>query len=165
MGEAAIESAPSVRCDECGAPADVHISNMVAGEPTMQHLCGRCVDALAGRFVSRRRHFSEAAVLIAIGAFVFLLSLFADYLRFGVNRGFGVLQLEGVLLGAILLLLGAVAKARTLLTIGGVIAVISLLADWLAFGQAEGFGIQQKMGCAIGALVAIAGFWISRRRR
>ncbi len=106
-----------------------------------------------------------AAVVIAVGIYVLSISALADFLEFGSSAGFGLVQRAGLIVAGIILLLGAIAKAPTLLTIGFITAVLDVLADWLAFGSSEGFGWQQRTGTALGLAMILGGVAVFRYRR
>ncbi len=131
----------------------------------MRHFCVDCEEAFEEHSRSRRRRSGDAAVVIVVGALTLLMSLFADALRLGGTEGFGSFQMAGVLIGCLLSLLGAVARARTLLILGVILLSQSLLADWLALGNAEGYGVHQAIGSAGGMLIIIVGVVLVRRSR
>jgi hypothetical protein len=41
--------------------------------------------------------------------------------------------------------------------------IVTLLADWLGFGNAEGFGRHQMMGCLLGAGLTASGIFLAWR--
>lgn len=155
---------PERICELCGTSATVHVSNVVGGVATMRHFCEDCVDIASFDAHDPPRHWAAAAVLGSMGLVVLLLSLFADWLRFGSAEGFGWYQQAGVVIGGVVLLLGAVARAPTLLIIGMFAFLLSILADWFAFGSAEGFGWQQLLGTAAGAILIIAALLVGRSK-
>jgi hypothetical protein len=155
---------PQPKCERCGAPANIHTSNVVGGVPQMRHFCQVCFDFAHIDDPRIPRHWGEAAVIAAAGAVLLTLSLFADWFKFGDMAGFGWHQAAGVMLGGLLVLLGAVARAPTLLFIGIVTGALSLLADWLAFGSSEGFGWQQMLGTGLGIMLLAGAFVVSRTR-
>ncbi len=163
MRNATLDAVPDSTCEACGAPAIVHISDVNDGVATMQHFCAACVDAMEQHHSSRRRTRGDAAVIIVVGAMITLMSLLADVLQFGSNAGFGRQQRHGVTICLILLVLGAIARARTLFTIGLAGTILSLLADQFAFGNAEGFGRQQILGSLLGIAMILSGFWWVKR--
>lgn len=152
------------KCERCGAPANIHTSNVVGGAPVMRHFCHDCYEAAGVDDPRLPRHWGEAAVVGAVGLVVLTLSLFADWFKFGDVAGFGWQQAAGVLLGALLVFLGALARAATLLMIGVMTGLLSLLADWLAFGSAEGFGWQQMLGTGLGVVLLVLALVVSRIR-
>ncbi len=163
MSEANPVHHSAVKCETCGAPAIVHISDVRDGVATMEHYCAACVESIERTPISINRLRGDAAILFVFGGITFLISLFADSLHFGEGEGFGWRQRQGLLISLVLLILGAAARARTILVIGLVGAGLSVLADWLGFGSDEGFGMQQKMGCLVGITLVAAGAWIARR--
>jgi heme exporter protein D len=166
-GEGAEESStssPRPVCDMCGAPAITHISNIVHGELQMRHLCAACTDALDAAPVSGYRR-GQGSILILMGAFVTVLSLFADFFAFGRSAGFGWRQMLGMVLAGLIFLLGAVVRVPALIITGAAMGMLTLLADWLAFGSHPGFGWQQKIGTAIGLAMILAGTSVTRLKR
>jgi hypothetical protein len=150
-------------CDRCGAPANVHISDIVAGEPVVRRFCPDCADEIPEEVhTPAGRRSAQAAVLLVVGGLVLFLSLTADVLKFGASQGFGVHQWVGVSIGGLVMLLGAVTRAATLLMIGAIGTGLAFLADWLAFGSSEGFGLQQIIGCMLGLLLLGAGIYVVR---
>ena len=54
--------------------------------------------------------------------------------------------------------------AGALIGIGVLVLVVSVFADPLGLGRNPGFGWLQWLGVVIGALVALAGFYLRRRK-
>ena len=54
--------------------------------------------------------------------------------------------------------------AGALIGIGVLVVVVSVFADPLGLGRNPGFGRLQWLGVVIGALVALAGFYLRRRK-
>lgn len=158
-----------VPCNTCGNPAAVHISNMVRGKRLAVDLCMACADrraqaAGAGpRFRLSMTRADVGGILIAVGLFVLALSAFADFLKFGGSEGFGWKQGAGLVLAGMLALTGSVFGVLMFLVIGVVIGTLTLLADVLAFGSNDGFGIQQLLGTIIGAVILIVGLRLVAR--
>ncbi len=147
---------PKPTCENCEEAAIVHIRSEVAGQVVVRHLCLRCADVEENVVPPRERRLNVPVVLITVGLLVLVISVFADPLGFGRSEGFGWQQWTGVALAAILALTGAIMQIPTLLVVGLITGGVTLLADWLRFGSAEGFGWQQILGSALGA-VLIAG--------
>ncbi len=103
-------------------------------------------------------------MLAAVGLMMLVISLLADVLAFGGSEGFGRRQLLGVALAGVMVLIGAAMWVPTLLAVGLIGVVMTILADWLAFGSAEGFGWQQDLGCLVGVCLAFGGLDLARRR-
>lgn len=150
-------------CERCGQPAIVHITNEIGHEGLIRHFCLKCADLVDNGSGTRERGLNHGAVLVVVGTFTLLLSLLADYLSMGHAEGFGWKQEVALALGLLLLGAGALIRASTLLVIGGLIALITLLAEWinLAAGQEE-FGHKQITGSVIGVLMIAVG--IARTR-
>jgi len=152
-------------CEQCGAPARIHASDVVKGVPTLRHFCNSCYDDVHVEPWELRRHWSLAAVLACVGAVVLGLSISADWHQLGKFAGFGWQQKIGVVLGGVLLVFGAVARTPTLVVMGLVTACLSLLADWIAFGESEGFGWKQILGAGVGVAFVAAAFYVGRPQR
>ena len=166
-GQASAESDGATVCARCGAPASVHITDLAAGVPKMRHLCRLCADA-SGADVptgSSPGGSALASVIIAVGLYIVAISSLADYLEFGRSAGFGFVQRAGLIVAGIVFILGAIAKAPTLLIIGLITCVLDLLADWLAFGSSAGFGWQQKTGTGLGLVLVLTGVAVARAWR
>lgn len=131
----------------------------------MRHLCLRCADAGDVPAVRSERRLHYAAILLVVGLLVLVVSSAADVLQFGDAAGFGKWQILGVLLAGFLLLIGTMTRIFTLLAIGLITGVLTVLADWLGFGNAEGFGFQQIGGCLVGIALIAAGLLVARRQR
>ena len=151
-------------CETCGVPAVVHINSGAYAGPRMRHLCFGCADREDMSAASRKRRFNPGSVLAAVGLMMLVISLLADVLAFGRSEGFGWRQLLGVALAGVMILIGAAMWVPTLLAVGLIGVVMTILADWLAFGNAEGFGWQQILGCLVGVGLAFAGLDLARRR-
>jgi len=150
--------------------AIVHISNVVAGQRITQDLCMACADRRSQSVRESASHFrlrmtrSEiGGVLIGVGLFAFSVSAFADVLQFGTSEGFGWQQDVGLALAAMLTLTGSLFGVLMLVVIGVFIGSVTLLADFLAFGSHPGFGTQQMIGSAIGAVILAAGLHAVRK--
>jgi hypothetical protein len=149
-------------CECCGAPAVVHIRNEVAGEVIVRHFCLDCADAEANASPPRERRLNIPVALMIVGLIILLMSVFADALAFGSSRGFGWQQWSGVALAGLLTLAGAIMQIPTLLLIGLITGGVTVLADWLAFGSAPGFGWQQQLGSAVGVALIAASWAVAR---
>lgn len=151
-------------CETCGVAAVVHINSGACAGPRMRHLCFGCADREDMSAASCKRRLNPGAVLAAVGLMMLVISLLADVLAFGGSEGFGWRQFLGVALAGVLVLIGAAMWVPTLLAVGLIGVVMTVLADWLAFGSAEGFGWQQALGCLVGVCLAFGGIELARRR-
>ena len=157
-------------CEKCGLPALVHISDQVPDKGmVVRHYCMHCADEHdrldAQLPASGDNRLSDAAALFVAGVFVLVLSLFADFLRLGGSSGFGLQQLGGVLVGAVLMLLGAIVRAPTMLVFGAITVGLSVVADMIPVGAAEGFGTNQLAGTILGTVLIGVAVWRAKRSR
>ena len=51
-----------------------------------------------------------------------------------------------------------------LVVVGVVIAVVSLIADYVGIGSRPGLGWQQLLGTAIGIILLLVGIWMTMRK-
>ena len=151
------------QCERCGVPAIVHIRAESAGVAAVRHLCLKCADVEHEETRGITLAPNIAVILIVVGALVALISAFADPLGFGRAAGFGWQQWSGIVIAAILVLVGAIVQAPTLPVLGLLVGMVTLLADWLELGSAEGFGWQQGLGVAVGVVLLLLGFGLTRR--
>ncbi len=157
-------------CEQCGQLARVHISDQVPGQgKVMRHLCLPCAERIQQDAplveAAAAPPLSEAAVFLATGAFVTLLSAAADYIRLGEQAGFGWYQIAAIIISIILFLAGVVMRATSIAVIALLMGGITLFADWIKVGHVEGFGWHQRIGTATGVAVMLWGLWLARRRR
>jgi hypothetical protein len=134
----------------------------VAGQVVVRHLCLRCADVEENVVPPRERRLNVPILVTTVGLLVLVISVFADPLGFGSSEGFGWQQSTGVALAVILALTGAIMLIPTLLVVGLITGGVTLLADWLRFGSAEGFGWQQILGSALGVLLIAIGLLVAR---
>lgn len=149
-------SAFGPRCERCGRPALVHITSEVEQDGGVRHLCLACADQVDAAIHARDRNLNHRAILISVGLFTLGLSLVADRIGLGRVSGFGWKQDAALALGLLLLGVGALIRATTLVIIGGMVTTVTLLAGWMGLGSGGGFGFKQMTGTALG-LVMIAG--------
>lgn len=155
------------RCESCGQPAVVHVTNEIGHEGAVRHYCLACA-ALQDRPRGRPdRRLNRGAVLILMGACVFIFSIFADQFGFGRARGFGWKQHVVMIFGLILVGAGTLVRASTVFVTGAMIASLAVLADWLRMGADRGVGTKQLAGAALGAAILAAGVFrvLPARRR
>ncbi len=127
------------------------------GRPGSQrHFCMSCADANDAGPPRPESALNFSAVFAAIGWFVLVISVFADQFHFGKSPGFGPWQTTGLGIGLVLVLTAAIVRISTLSIIGLCLIGLTLAADWVGFGNADGFGPQQWAGVAV-ALALLAG--------
>lgn len=129
----------------------------------MRHLCLACADAEETARPSRERRLNHAAVIMAIGAIIVLLSVFADVLRFGQAGGFGWKQSFGILVAGVVSLCALLMRVPTLLVVGLIAGGLSMIADHIEYGKGPGFGSNQTIGVVIGLGVLFLGLLLLRR--
>jgi len=160
----------SPRCEICGAPARVHVSNQLPGKgKVMRRFCMDCADTRQEDVFPEEETsappLSRAAVYIVAGSFVALLSITADWVRPGAREGFGVYQTAALILSAVLFFAGAVLRTATLVVAAVLMGGLSLFADRIKLGQVRGFGLYQEFGTLLGLLLAGYGIALACRRK
>ncbi len=153
---------PKHTCEKCEEAAIVHIRSEVAGQVVVRHLCLRCADVEDNVVPPRERRLDVPVVVTTTGLLVLVVSVLADPLGFGSSEGFGWQQWTGVAVAAILTLTGAIIQIPMLLVVGLHTGGVTILADWLGLGSAEGFGWQQILGSALGVLLIAIGLLVAR---
>lgn len=153
------------KCEICGADARIHVSSDPGAPDRVAHYCVRCAEADDLQNVLGRRSRNRSAVVMTLGFFVLLVSLFADYLNLGSEQGAGFRYAVILAVCATLIGVGALTRTATVLIMGLAFTGVAFLADLLSLGGAPGFGIQQRIGTAIGFLIILGGFFAFRRAR
>ena len=151
-------------CDKCGAPALVNIKSEGANGPTVRRLCLTCADVEEIDRDQRGPSLNYSAILISVGFVVLMISALADWLAFGDSSGFGWKQYAGVLLAAVLILTASIVRISTLMVIGLLTAMLTMLADLFQFGHDKGFGLHQILGIVLGVVMIVAGILDARRQ-
>lgn len=153
---------PDVQHDPGFTPDSIPVSDTVCPECARSGSGDLLLESIA---VSHQaRGLNAAAIILAAGLYLASLSLFADVLGFGGSEGFGWQQGAGVVLGGVLLLTGTLLRVPTLLAIGLATGALTLLADWLAFGDSEGFGGHQVLGTFAGVALIAVGLVLARTK-
>jgi len=151
-------------CDKCGAPALVNIKSEDANGPTVRRLCLACADIEEIARAQREPSLNYSAILISVGLVILMISSFADWLSFGDASGFGWKQYTGVLLAAVLILTASIVRISTLMVIGLLTAMLTMLADYFQFGHDKGFGTHQIIGVVMGIVMIVAGILDARQQ-
>jgi hypothetical protein len=151
-------------CERCGAVALVHITSEAASEISVRHLCLHCADLEESAPLTRDRYLHYGAIMMSVGSIILFLSLFADSLKFGNSEGFGPLQQLGLGMALICVFTAALIRVPTLMIIGVVGGLLTILADVFQFGHDPGFGWHQKLGALVGATLILTG-WLESRRQ
>lgn len=150
------------KCEDCSERAWVHLADQIPGQgPVVKHLCFRCAEqrnpVVPVWRMQRTLPLSDAAILIANGVFIVTLSIFADQLRLGGTKGFGLYQLVGVVLSMLLLIAGGLLRAPTVVLMSMMLGGLTLVADILKLGLMPGFGWHQFWGIVFGMALILFG--------
>lgn len=151
-------------CEKCGLPALVHVTNEVPTGATMRHLCLACADLEEQDVPHRDRFLHYGAILMSVGAVILVLSVLADYLKFGGSAGFGPKQEIGVGVAIVCFFTAALVRVPTLMVIGVFAGSLTILADVFQFGHDPGFGWHQGLGTFVGVTLLGTG-WLEARRQ
>ena len=149
-------------CDRCGRPRRVGIlAGYVDGRPAYRSFCLACAEAAdEERFRETPAQFRPqptlASLLIAAGLLLTLFGAAIDQFGVQTSVGFGAKQQAGLLIGVLIITLGALLRVDVLLTAGSILFVVAALADFVGELGTPGLGWQQ--GSAI--LVGLASFLI-----
>jgi hypothetical protein len=141
----------------------VHISNEEAQGQTLRHLCLTCADKEYLDSLRPKPWMNWATLLVTVGGVILFVSLLADKLGLGESEGFGWKQTGLMVLAAVVVQIGAVIQIPTLLLAGLIAGLIGAAADYVGFGNAPDFGVQQMAGTALGSLLVIVGLVVARR--
>lgn len=153
------------KCEICGAEARIHVSNDPGAPGRVAHYCLECAEADDLQNVLGRRSRNRSAVVMSLGLFVLLVSLVADSLNLGSEEGAGFRYVVILAVCSTLIGVGALTRTATVLIMGLAFTCVALLADLLSLGDAPGFGMQQRVGAAIGILIILGGFFAFRKAR
>jgi hypothetical protein len=154
-------------CARCAADARVSVlTGYPGGRPQRVWFCLRCADGAYDEFVgvanpSRRRRLGVGSLLLAAGVLLMVVSLLADTLGINGSPGFGWFQQSAVILGGVLLLLGAVSRADIVAVIGTLLLLAGLLADVAGRMGSPGFGWRQALALVVGFALFVSG-WLIR---
>ncbi len=159
-----------MHCERCGAPAQVTIlEGYRSGKPVRHYLCLSCADAAFDLYPGRcsntlRPRLSWSGSLLFAGMVLTALGASADELGIHGQPGFGWSQQAGLAVGALLLLVGCLARIDVVAIAGAGLFGLSALADFLGPLGSPGIGLKQGGAIAVGLVLLMAGF-ASRRRR
>ncbi len=145
-------------CDVCQRPAQVHILiDYQRGEQVVRRYCASCAEtreAAHREHVTERRHLGPAALISIVGVFLAIIAVTLDLLPTG-NPGFGWYQKLGVVVGGVMLLLGALLHVDVMV-IGSVIGVVFILsADQATADDASAWRMQLLLAGAAACLAAL----------
>jgi hypothetical protein len=158
------------RCERCSAPARVFVlEGYVDGQPVRHHFCLECADSAYRHYLDRgagviRPRLSFGSLLIIVGLLLTAVGASVDELGLHGSGGFGWKQQGGLLIGMVVLVLGALLRVDILAIVGAILVGAAALAD--VFGPVGSPGVGWKQGALIlaGLLVLAAGIFMRRRR-
>lgn len=157
-------SSTKSKCEICGEPAIVHIATDDGTASLIRHFCIACAEQENIRADRHERFIDHGTVFVVVGLYILLLSALADLFSFGASEGFGYKQIAGVLIAITLFGVGGALRIPTLAFIGFFTGSITVLADWVGFGQHPGFGYQQILGSVLGLGLMVAGLTVARKQ-
>ncbi len=144
-------------CAHCGQPARVCVlQGYRDGEPVMGYYCLTCPPELAVPQRAARRGASRLSlpVLLCLAALVLGLAGGAsDLLISGSSPGFGWYQRVGVIVGAVVLLLGVLMRVDVIALAGVFVFGGALCWDWFGVYGSPGLGWKQQTTLLIAILL------------
>jgi len=144
---AASEHAPS-QCEACGQPVRVKVLEGYAdAQPVTRSFCLQCVEnsrPLAREAPSSRQKLGVWIVPALIGVGLGMTALLTDPLIPDAAPGFGLYQRSGLVLGALLGLVGVLLRVDVIVIAGMFVFVGALSADWFGLARSPGFGWKQR---------------------
>jgi hypothetical protein len=173
---------PSVggcRCELCGQPARVSVLQAYRdGQPLKRSFCLACADGGSRRMAlsireegpglerdAARSRLGPALILVAAGLVVAVVSLVSDFAGVGTHAGFGWKQIAILIIGALMVMIGALLRIDVIGLLGTAAALLALGADLLGVSGSAGFGWKQTVGLAAGFMLIGLGAIIRRLRR
>ena len=147
-------------CDVCGQPARVHIlEGYQQGQPVHRRFCLRCAPEAPPWNSERGFQHGKLRLSILIGATgigLGALALLADhFIPMRTSAGFGWHKGGGLVIGALLLLIGTLSRAD-LIAIGGLLLFgASCFAGLFGWAQSPGIGWKQQLLLELSAVCVI----------
>ncbi|MGE0480127.1 MAG: hypothetical protein AB7Q17_06600 [Phycisphaerae bacterium] len=158
-------------CEICRQDARVAaLLGYRGGSPVVRHWCLACSDTAARQAADaahgRRTARGRSAALLAsyFGLLVGFLSLAGDHLGITGQSGFGHYQQIGVVLGALCMALGALARVELVVVAGTVVFCAALLGDALGLRGGAGFGWKQELGVVVAVILSAVAVVLQARR-
>lgn len=163
--DASLPRPPHV-CETCGRAACVHVlEGYDQGRRVVRRFCLDCVDRAApwrGATSPVGLRPGLPALGALCGAALLGLGLFGDLLVPERHSGFGLYQQTGVVLAAVVVLVGVLLRAGPLAVAGLFLLGGAIGADWFGLVSGPGVGWKQQLMIASG-LVLIAGGLVVRQ--
>ncbi|MCH7873000.1 MAG: hypothetical protein IID33_14995 [Planctomycetes bacterium] len=162
---------PEANCEACGEAARVRVlEGYAGGEPSFRLYCLTCVESATVREPktppeSGRERLGLASLMIVAGLGLGMVAVFADGLGLEGSAGFGRMQTLGASIGAILILIGALARVDLLAMFGTALFGLCLIVDVVRIGSSPGIGNKQVAAIVIAIGLMISGVWLRRRHR
>lgn len=163
--------APAGACEVCRQSARVAaLLGYRDGAPVVHHWCLACSDTAARQALlaahGRRARRGRSAALLGsyFGLLVGFFSLAGDHLGITGHPGFGHYQQIGVLLGALCIALGALARVELVAVAGTVVFCAALLGDALGLRGGAGFGWKQELGFVVAVILTAVAVVLQTRR-
>jgi hypothetical protein len=145
------------------------LEGYVGGQPTRRHFCLECADVAYGLYIEGgtgrtrpRPHLSS--LLIAAGLLLALVGASVDLLGIEGHAGFGWKQQAGLVVGTLLVALGALLRVDALAIGGALLFGVAALADVYGTVGTPGVGWRQRAAILAGLVVVLVGFYARERR-
>jgi len=106
-----------------------------------------------------------SSLIIAVGVLFAVLGVSFDLFGMKGAAGFGWKQQGGVVVGVLLVVLGALLRADVLAIGGAVLFGAAALADVYGTLGSPGVGWKQRLAVAAGVLLILMGIWLRKRKR
>lgn len=169
-----VRRAAGTTCERCGSRSRVHVLESYAGgAPQVRRFCLPCADRWSSetsRGGALKPRPGIAALLAMAGAAMLIVGLLGDYLFPDARAGFGRHQQLGVLVGAVLILVGIVLRVQIIALGATLLFIVALGADWLRLTHGIGIGWKQVALIVFGAATLLMGAvypflreWVVRR--
>lgn len=156
-------------CETCGRAACVHIlEGYDHGRRVVRRFCLDCVDRAApwpGDTSPAGLRPGLPALGVLCGAALLGLGLFGDLLVPDRHAGFGLYQQTGVVLAAIVVLVGVLLRVGPLAVAGVFFLGGAIGADWFGLVSGPGIGWKQQLMVAAGVALIAGGLAVRQLRR
>ncbi len=150
------------RCSTCADPARVSVlKGYDEGAPVRVEYCSACADALYRRRRERvaggKSKLNLSTIILITGLLLVSVGVFADYFGHQGSAGFGAYQVAAIVLGGLVVVLGALLRIDLFVIPGLVLSALGALADVFGHVGTPGFGWRQQIAVIAGlVLVSVA---------
>ncbi len=169
---AAREAAPEDRqetCDLCGKPARVCVLHGYRdGAPVYGRYCLDCPSTSDFDHSARSRsskRLSLHLLICLLGVVIGVLGGAADLVVSDAHPGFGWYQRTGVLVGAIIVLLGMLVRAEVVALVGVFLFAGAVSWDCFSYSDAPGVGWKQQTALVVSAFLLVLAVVLGVRSR